>query len=141
PRQMWRSEPQMPPRVIFTSAASGSISGTAYSRISKSPWCFVMTATRPFMASTPLLDRGLHLEAARGPLLAGQVLPLALDEARLLVGPRREPRDQLGSALVHGVRPFILYILAVWGRFTGRRRRPSPPGTARRRRPSSTWWR
>src|SRR5215831_4101340 len=110
PRQMWRSEPQIPPRVIFTSAASGSISGTGYSRSSKSPRCLVMTATRPFMALAPLLDRGLHLDAAGAPLLAGQGLPLALDEARLLVGPRGEPGDQLRSALVHGIRPFMLTV-------------------------------
>src|SRR5262245_51980226 len=46
---MWRSEPQMPPRVIRTTAASGSTSGTVYSRMSKSALNFVMTARRPFM--------------------------------------------------------------------------------------------
>src|SRR5262249_21022895 len=53
PRQMWRSEPQIPPRVIRTRAASGSTSGTVYSRMSKSALNFVMTARRPFIRASP----------------------------------------------------------------------------------------
>src|SRR5262245_48128906 len=50
---MWRSDPQIPPRVIRTRAASGSTSGTVYSRMSKSALNFVMTARRPFMRASP----------------------------------------------------------------------------------------
>src|SRR5215470_9852686 len=63
PRQMWRSEPQIPPRVIRTTAASGSTSGTVYSRMSKSALNFVMTARRPFMRASPLAESADRLPA------------------------------------------------------------------------------